>query len=162
MDSLLIGALLGFALGSSLGAGLMAIMADRQRSQQGIIQQQQIAPGFIPGRYFCAYRRVEGQRGKKRKGWDRKERDRERYFCSPNQIAYTAPGSIKPIIGLSTYPALQRRSEGNTGALRAFMALSNPTQEQIILTIKSILVSMGTDRGNLSANLPLVFQFKLI
>ena len=33
VDSLLIGALLGFALGSSLGAGLMAIMADRQRSQ---------------------------------------------------------------------------------------------------------------------------------
>ena len=31
VDSLLIGALLGFALGSSLGAGLMAIMADRQR-----------------------------------------------------------------------------------------------------------------------------------
>ena len=33
VDSLLIGALLGFALGSSLGAGLMAIMDDRQRSQ---------------------------------------------------------------------------------------------------------------------------------
>ena len=77
-------------------------------------------------------------------------------------MAHTGSGSIKPIIWLSTYPAPWRRSEGSTGALRAFVALSHPTQKQIILTIKSIMVSMGTDRGNLSANLPLVLQFKLI